>query len=40
MADLKDKVKDTMNNADNKAHELKGRIVQKRRDMPKDKSNT
>ena len=39
MADMKDKIKDTMNDAENRAHEIKGRIEQKRRDnMNKDKS--
>ena len=40
MADMKDKIKGKMNDAENKAYELKGRIDQKRRDMTKDKSDT
>jgi hypothetical protein len=37
MADMKGKMKDKMNDMENKAHELKGRMDQKRRDM-KDKN--
>lgn len=37
MADIKDKFKDKMNDAENKAHELKGRAEQKHRDMMKEK---
>ena len=33
MADWKDKIEDTMNDAENKAHELKGRAEQKKDDM-------
>lgn len=33
MSDLTDDIKDTMNDAENKAHELKGRAEQKKKDM-------
>lgn len=33
MADWKDKVEDTMDDMENKAHELKGRAEQKKEDM-------
>ncbi len=33
MARIKDKIKEKMDNADNKAHELKGRMDQKLKDM-------
>lgn len=33
MSDWKDKVEETMNDAENKAHELKGRAEQKKSDM-------
>ena len=39
MADMKDKAKDAMNAAEDKAHELKGKVDQKRKDMRKDKGN-
>lgn len=38
MGDMKDKMKDKMQDADNRAHEIKGRIEQKRRDTMKDKN--
>jgi len=33
MTDIKGKIKNKMNDAENKAHELKGRAEQKRKDM-------
>lgn len=39
MADMKDKMKGKLNEAENKAHEVKGRLQQKRRDMMKDKGD-
>lgn len=36
MTDIKHKLKNKLNEAENKAHELKGRAMQKEKDMKKD----
>lgn len=36
MTDIKRKVKNKMNEVENKAYELKGRVEQKQKDMKKD----
>jgi hypothetical protein len=36
MADIKRKIKNKLNDAENKAHELKGRAEQKQKDMKKE----
>ena len=36
MSDIKRKLKNKKNEAENKAHELKGRLDQKQKDMKKD----
>ncbi|GAC1391106.1 MAG: hypothetical protein NVSMB46_02420 [Candidatus Saccharimonadales bacterium] len=35
MGDLKDKAKAKMNSMENKSHEMKGRVEQKKKDMDK-----
>lgn len=40
MANIIDKAKDKMHDAENKAHELKGRVEQKHKDMKAKKTDT